>query len=156
MWRWIRNNAEGVEALAAVATAVLALVAVIGVKWQIDASDRIQREQAAREIYREFLSLSVQQSKVAAASYCALSAKPDRAAYEHYIEYMLYTAEQVIEADPDWRKAMLDTMSPHEAYFCSRDEWTTYSAEVQALISQTRKSSCEQVVTCPWPHEASQ
>lgn len=45
---WLKRNAEAVEALAANVTALVAIAALIGVKFRLDETDRVQREQSAR------------------------------------------------------------------------------------------------------------
>ena len=70
MWTCIKANAHAREALGAVLVAVFALAALIGVKLQVDATSQLQKEQAAREIYSEFLALSVRQPALAAGGYC--------------------------------------------------------------------------------------
>jgi hypothetical protein len=53
------RHANGVQAIAAIMTAVIALSALIGAKFQIYASAKVQPAQSARDLYREFLQLSV-------------------------------------------------------------------------------------------------
>jgi hypothetical protein len=47
--------------IAAIIAALVAIVALIGIKFQADASYRLQREQSAKEIYRELLNISIAQ-----------------------------------------------------------------------------------------------
>jgi hypothetical protein len=42
------------------------------IPYQVAQADRIQRDQTAREIYREFLNLTVQKPDLANADYCTL------------------------------------------------------------------------------------
>ena len=86
MWRWIKANAAALEATGALLTAFVALAALIGVKLQIDAGERIQKAQAAREIYREYLNITIQNPKLSIAKYCTIDSAKDRAAYETYVE----------------------------------------------------------------------
>ena len=78
MFGWLESNSRALQALAGLITALLALLALIGVKWQIDASFDSQREQSARDIYREFLNLSISNPEFADPDYCALKASPKR------------------------------------------------------------------------------
>ena len=64
---WLKRNSAALEAIGAIATAFAALVALMIVPYQIHQADRIQRDQTAREIYREFLNLSVQKPELAQA-----------------------------------------------------------------------------------------
>ena len=52
MWSWIKTNASALEAIGVVLTALVALVALVGVKYQVDATAKLQQAQTAREICR--------------------------------------------------------------------------------------------------------
>jgi hypothetical protein len=69
---WLRRNSEALEALGGIATAFAAVTALIVIPYQVTQSDRIQSDQTAREIYREFLNLTVQKPDLAHAKYCTL------------------------------------------------------------------------------------
>ncbi len=151
MWRWIKSNATGLEALGAVTTAAVALAALIGVKFQIDANERVQKTQAAKEIYREYLNITIQHPGLSVANYCSIDRAKDRAAYESYVEYLLYTAEQLIEMDNNWEKPMASEISHHTAYICSRSEWQDYAPSVAGLVVSLRAKLCHQAASCPAP-----
>lgn len=85
---------------------------------QIGEADRIQRDQTAREIYREFLNLTVQKPELAQADFCTMSDAKDIAAYGAYVEYALYTAEQMVASSPDWRAPMAGYLDDHLPYLC--------------------------------------
>jgi hypothetical protein len=147
MWKWLDQNAQPLQGLGTIITAMAALIAVIVVPIQIGAADRIQREQTAREIYREFLNLTVNKPEVAAADYCALKEAKDIAGYEAYVEYLLYTAEQMISTDEAWRAPMSAYMADHMGYICTQTDWQTQSAPVVAIIEELRKN-CKVETVC--------
>ncbi|HRM75069.1 MAG TPA: hypothetical protein PLI13_10275, partial [Paracoccus sp. (in: a-proteobacteria)] len=62
---WLTRNSEALGAVGAIATAIAAVTAVIVIPYQVAQADRIQRDQTAREIYREFLNLTVQKPELA-------------------------------------------------------------------------------------------
>ena len=101
MRNWLTRNAEPLEAVGAIATAFAALTALVVIPYQVAQADRIQRDQTAREIYREFLSLTVQKPELANADYCAMKDPKEQTAYAAYVEYLLYTSEQMIDTSPD-------------------------------------------------------
>ena len=88
---WFERNSKGLQAIAAIITAAAAIIALIGVKLQVDASYRVQREQSAKEIYRELLNLSIANPDFVAPNYCTLKQSPKFPAYESYVDYVLYT-----------------------------------------------------------------
>jgi len=147
MGAWLSQNAKAIGAVCAVVTALVAVAALVGVKLQIDASDRLQRDQAARDIYRGFLALSIQHPQVQAFDYCA-AAQVNRLAYESYVEYLLYTAEQVIDADGAWHGPIHEHLTPHRMYLCSRGDWSGYTPAVERLIGKAQVSLCEGSPAC--------
>lgn len=146
---FLKRNAEALQALSGILTAVLALVALLGVKWQIDAAERIQQAQSARDIYREFLSLSANKPEFATPNHCQLMASPNRGAYEAYVEYLLYTAEQVTSAEEGWDTAFDGYLEAHAAMICNIDEANGYTPEVARLISAFQEKHCAAVKPCP-------
>ncbi len=102
MRKWIETRAKALQAMAAIVTMTAAVAALVGVKVQIDANARQQRKQSARDIYREYLNLSISKPDFSNPDYCALSGTAIKGAYEDYVEYLLYTSEQVLSAMPDW------------------------------------------------------
>ena len=70
--RWLERNAKALQAVAAIVTAFAALAALIGIKVQIDANMKQQQVQSARDIYREFLNLSISKPEFAQPDYCTI------------------------------------------------------------------------------------
>lgn len=116
---WLIRNSEPLQAVGALATAFAALTALVVIPYQVNQADRIQRDQTAREIYREFLNLTVQKPELATADYCALTDPKSIAAYSAYADYLLYTADQMVETSPAWRGTMASYLKAHMSYLCS-------------------------------------
>ena len=132
---WLTRNAAPLEALGALATAFAALTALVVIPYQVGQADRIQRDQTAREIYREFLNMTVQKPEVANADYCALKDQNQLVAYSAYVEYLLYTAEQMIDTSEEWRAPMANYLGEHKAYLCS-DAMRGGDAELADLAAE--------------------
>ncbi len=148
MWTWVSERAAALQAVMAALTFLVAVLALAGVKWQIDASERLQQEQSARDIYREFLNLSISRPEFAAPSdVCAMTAD-QHTAYESYVEYMLYTAEQAIRADATWKPVFAERLKGHETYLCDLKDLSSYEAGVQSLIGAFQSSACANVKAC--------
>ncbi len=149
MWNWLRKNSEPLEGLAAAITAVAALTALIVIPWQIRAADDITRAQTAREIYREFVGLTVQKPELANANFCTIKDDNTRTAYAAYMEYMLYTAEQVMDTEPgDWRGPMTGYLEDHMPFLCAFPDWDTHAESVTGIITELR-ADCAEVPSCP-------
>ncbi len=124
---FLNRNAGAVQALAAILTVLLALAALIGVKLQIDAADKIQRAQSARDIYREYLNLAINKPEFTQPDYCKIIGTSQETSYEHFVEYMLYTAEQTISVDAEWAKTFAGTLKDHAQYICAIDDTESYA-----------------------------
>ena len=145
---WFERNNKAVSAISAAVTAILALAAIIGIKVQIDGAAKIQREQSARDIYREYLNLSVQKPEFAAPDYCAIAKTNQVAAYQAYVDYLLYTGEQVLSVDADWAATIDDALKPHAAYLCDTDENAYPDPDVHALVEKLLANACATVKPC--------
>lgn len=144
----LRQNAPVIEALASLLMALVAALALIGVKLQIDAQDRTAREQSAREIYREFLAITVANPALAAPDACMGLTGPDNPAYDAYLEYLLYTAEQTIGLDADWEPTIAQWFDSHASVLCAIEDWSGYTPEVEALVKRTRIDICATAPAC--------
>lgn len=135
--------------MAAIFAGVLALGTIVGVKWQIDAAARLQKEQSARDIYREYLNISMSKPEFAQPDYCAIATSPQFGAYEAYISYLLYTAEQVFALGDGWDEVMQAEMEQHGAYLCSPDYHAqSFDPEVQSLVDRIRSKQCKTTKPC--------
>ncbi|WP_198590310.1 hypothetical protein [Paracoccus zhejiangensis] len=144
---WLIRHAEPLQAVGALATAFAALTALVVIPYQVAQADRIQRDQTAREIYREFLNLTVQKPELAAADYCALTDGPQMTGYAAYVDYLLYTAEQMVDTSPDWQAPMASYMGGHMAYLCDPANRETQTDDVRELIDDLGLG-CERVKLC--------
>ncbi len=136
MPNWLTRNAAALEAVGAIVTAFAALTALVVIPYQVAQADRIQRDQTAREIYREFLNLTVQKPELAHADYCALRDPNQITAYAAYVEYLLYTSEQMIDTSADWRAPMASYLGDHLPYLCSEGIWDAQSEDIQDLVAE--------------------
>jgi len=147
---FLNRNADAIRALGSVVSAAAAISACIFVPWQIWSNERTNRETAAREIYREFLNISIQRPELASQDLCAFTNPINRSAYESYVDYLLYSAEQVIELDQaDWESTVLLDLEPHRTYLCTFDvdDLDDLTPTVASLVTQLR-SSCPKVPAC--------
>lgn len=151
MWKWLRTNSEVFHALGAGATALAALAALIIIPLQIAAAEQIQLRQTARDMYRGFIAISIERPALANAEFCALKSADEQTAYEAYIEYMLYTTEQLMATNPqDWRGPMLGLMEDHRDFFCSITDWNGHDDAILEMIAEVR-AACPAVPACAAP-----
>jgi hypothetical protein len=147
MLAWLEKHATALQALSAIGALIAVVGGVVGIRVQLSASAQMQQEQSARDIYREFLNLSINQPRFAAPDYCAIKGTVDEAAYENYVQYMLYTGEQVLAALPGWEPTMAWHLNAHKELLCGENGWGGDTSEVQGLISGFRARECKAFVT---------
>lgn len=147
---FLTKHALVLQAGGALVTALAAVLALIVVPWQIWAADRVQQAQSARDIYRDFLNLTVQKPEVAATDLCQVSAPTVRVAYEAYVDHLLYTAEQVMDVSDDWTSPMQAQLDRHRPYLCSwsASDLEVFSDPVAGLLKNVLKN-CPSVKVCP-------
>ena len=143
MKRWLERHAKALQGLTALVTVAAAITALIGIKVQIDANNRQQQEQSARDIYREFLNLSISRPELADPDYCAIRGTATAGAYENYVEYLLYTADQLLGVSPDWEATMHEHAASHRQYLCQRQDWSDDSAPIRQFIRSYQADQCQ-------------
>ena len=149
MRKWIETRAKALQAMAAIDTMTAAVAALVGVKVQIDANARQQRKQSARDIYREYLNISMSKPEFSAPDYCAIAASPQYPAYQSYMSYLLYTGEQVFALGEGWDEVMQSEMEPHAAYLCSSEyKADDFDPKVQASVQDIRGKQCATIKPC--------
>jgi hypothetical protein len=147
MRKWLETRAKALQAMAAIVTMTAAVAALVGVKVQIDASARQQREQSARDIYREYLNLSISKPEFSNPDYCAFQGSANEGAYEDYVEYLLYTSEQVLAAMPDWEPTLSARLTPHKELLCGEADWSEETPAVRVMIGRFRARQCKAFVS---------
>jgi hypothetical protein len=147
---FLERHAIALQSAGAIATAVAAVTALIVVPWQLRAADRLQQAQSARDIYRDFLNLTVQRPELAVFDTCAATPAPFKVAYEAYVDHLLYTAEQTLAVSADWGPVMQGQIKRHMPWLCTWDEAeiAAFSDPLADLLRQQRLT-CDTVPACP-------
>ena len=140
---WFDKYGAAIQGIGAFTTALIAVAALIGVKVQIDAAARTQQEQSARDIYREFLNLSISKPEFAEPDYCAIKGSAQASAYHNYVDYLLYTSEQMLIVSPDWEPALTQHLAAHQQYVCGTQDWSGYPENVEAMVGKFRVKACK-------------
>ena len=145
MMDWAGRHAKMIQLVVSVVGLLVAIGAIVGVKMQIDAASRLQAQQSARDIYREYLNLSISKPEFAEPNYCALKSSPQWPAYQNYVDYFLYTSEQVLNVSPDWQPALEDHAAAHQDYLCTITDTSGYAPPVAAMLENFQERKCETV-----------
>ena len=144
------EKSSRLQTASAVITAFAAVLALIVIPWQLREAERLQQAQSARDIYRDFLNLTVQKPEVASTDLCETTGPNARIAYEAYVDHLLYTAEQVLAVSADWQAPMLAQTKRHLPHLCSWGEadLADFSDPLVALLGAARQT-CPAVKACP-------
>ncbi|WP_309713483.1 hypothetical protein [Armatimonas sp.] len=96
--------------LSAIGTAFLAAIGLWVAVLQIRASEQTQREASARDAYKEYLKLAMEKPEFAEARQGKAMVSPAvKASYAWFVEYFLYSAEQIHTSFPndrEWESAL--------------------------------------------------
>lgn len=115
----LNNRLERFAHFSEIATAIIAILALIIAAWQIQASASIQREASAREAFKEYLKIAIDKPELADARLSASDAPDARSRYAWFVTYFLYSAEQIYDIypdDPAWRNSLAEEICYHQAY----------------------------------------
>lgn len=146
---WLNRNAGAVEAGAAVLTAFIALGALFAIKYQLDASDRVQRAQSARDAYRSHLALASNKPEFAdPQDACGLMKGGRSVSYEAFVDHLLYSAEQMLEVETGWQPTFIEALKPHSVYMCSRNGPKGGTLLMSALIESFQTDVCKPDLAC--------
>lgn len=146
---WLARNAGAIEAVAATVTALVAVVAIVGIKFQLDAADRLARTQSARDAYRGHLSLASTLPQFAAPTdVCILLESTESGAYTAFVDHLLYSAEQMMDVETGWEATFIEALTPHAPYLCAAALSGPQAANLEMPLSQFRAVSCQDVATC--------
>ena len=146
---WIGRNSSAVEAVAASITALVAVAALIGVKFQLDATAAHAREQAARDAYRGHLALAVAYPDFAdPQDTCAMLVSPKAGSYAAFVDHMLYSAELTVVTDAGWNSVFMAEMAPHAPYLCSANAPQGDTVEISTLLTEFRDMTCAAITAC--------
>lgn len=146
---WLSRHAPAIEAGAALITAAVAVAALIGVKFQLDETDRLQKEQSAREAYRAHLAIAATLPAFARPQDgCALIQSEQGGAYAAFVDHLLYSAEQMLSVSEGWEPTFLDQLDLHHDYFCASDGPIGETEETARLLNAFKNSACGAMPTC--------
>ncbi len=146
---WFARNAETIEACAAVVTAIVAVVAVVGVKYQLDATERQQQAQSARDTYRAHLAMAATLPRFAQPEdACQLMEGSNSGAYSAFVDHLLYSAEQMLEVEPGWETTFSQALEPHAQYLCLEGALDGSTPTLDAFLRNFTEKQCSQIPAC--------
>jgi hypothetical protein len=124
-------EADDLSAYATAASAVIAALAICIAAYQIRVSIFEARRATAYQIYKDYLSIAMENPKFSSASYPIdrprlyefSQNELEYEKYEYFVSNLLFAAEGILEvaADPAWRATLQDQLKYHALYLQSGD-----------------------------------
>jgi hypothetical protein len=139
------KSLEHVTAWSTLATAAIALGALITAWVQIRSSNEAQREATAQDTYKEYLRLAVENPDLADGLGQVPEASADRSKYGWFVSYFLHSAEHAFLVNPsdEWRLAIENQVCLHKAFLAGDEYQTTlklhYDPAFRALVDEALK-----------------
>jgi gamma-glutamylcysteine synthetase len=137
---------------AQMASALVAILALGAIYWQVQFNFRLSRDNNVHEIYRAYLQMAVQYPRLAypeSDTAVASMTREDKARYGWFVSYLLYTCEQILGSFPndrEWQRTCEEQIGYHAPYVCStvlRDEIGNYDPPMRALIQKVASTAAE-------------
>jgi hypothetical protein len=145
---WSRH-APSIQSIATAVTALVAVAALVGVWFQIDANERIQQEQSARDTYRSHLALAVAHPTYAQPlNGCEMITSSEGASYQAFVDHLLYSAEQMLVTAKGWESTFLSDLEPHADYLCATVGPVGDTVETEVLLGQFKLDACPATPVC--------
>ncbi len=146
---WLARNAPAIEAASALVTAFVAMAALVGIKFQLDAADKIQKAQSAREAYRSHLALAAATPEFAEPeNACTILGGEKAGAYSAFVEHLLYSAEQMLDVEQGWESTFDGALQPHAAYVCVQDRRSVGPDRLDVFIARFKAQNCPTTPSC--------
>lgn len=131
--------------ISVIATALIAVLALIIAVWQIQASAKIEREASARDAFKEYLKIAIDKPELADARLTAIDKNDQsRSSYVWFVTYFLYSAEQIFDSypdDPHWQAGLAEEICYHQLYLAGEEFQSTlrqqHGAEFAAFITES-------------------
>ncbi|MFT4715944.1 MAG: hypothetical protein ACI861_000608 [Paracoccaceae bacterium] len=146
---WLNRNGQGIEAIAASITALVAIGALFGVKFQLDENERQQRNVSARASYQSHLALAVANPDFAQpVGGCALLESNRALAYQAFVDHLLYSAEQMLAVEEGWEPVFLEHLVTHKDILCSANVLGGDTLALDNLLTEFKTTVCLKTPSC--------
>jgi hypothetical protein len=122
-WQTHGNVAQWVSAVVASLALLIAAAAVFGAYRQINAIRENGREMGAKQVWRSYLELAIQNPKLVEPDYTSIKAKSGEEfiRYRYFVGHLLYGCEEILASFPSdrgWDHACRNELWSHRAYLC--------------------------------------
>jgi hypothetical protein len=151
------NLSQRISAAAAVSSFMVAAGALGYVAHQIDQNRAISRETAARQIFRQYLELAVNNPELSVPDLDDMTEPAKRDRYDNFVTHMLFACEEILAAffkEKGWRDGCEFHIERHLSYVHDTvipKSLGTYSPEMQCLIKEVAAKSYADTKPCKTP-----
>lgn len=140
------KTASVIGGFATAVGAAFALVAVPIAVWQMHTNRNIVRQNNAKSLYRDYLSLCLNNIELARPNGTFPEDYPKRQRYELFVAQMLFVLEEILMSTdhPDWRLVARSQIAEHKAYLFSslfmENKSELYNDEIQQIIHDMKQN----------------
>jgi hypothetical protein len=143
-WSRLREEAEFLAAMATMFAGIISLGAFLVVFYQMKATEHLENRSFARELYKELVAIQIEHPDVVSVDWSKKDSytSEQQIAYEAYIEFILYTADHLLELDPKWKMVMKAWLEQEVVYLCDIGGFIEFSLPVQELTAEIMAGQC--------------
>jgi hypothetical protein len=141
MWQELKDWTEVAPSIAPCVTLLAAIAAALFAWWQLRVNRYNQRETTAKNIFREYLKLTIEYPHFALGNYRKHKGI-ERERYKWFVANFLWGAEEIMSFAGDdniWKHNLQIHADPHRDYFVGDSNFMAvdyfgYSRDVQTLV----------------------
>lgn len=137
---------------------VLPIIAIVVAVWQINVGRDAQKEATAKQIWREYLSLTFNNASLARVKkqeLCEWKHDKESEKYEKYayfVGHLLFSSEEIFlstKRSEGWVATLKDELALHADYLCSEKNWENWVDASFAPIVYAALNDCSGRTMCP-------
>lgn len=145
-----QENARPKSNAAQIVSAIVAVVALVGISVQVHLARVNAQRASARQVYLAYSQATLQYPQLARPNYAQLAAKSDPTdliRYQIYVANMLTAYDEIFQIidDKEWVASFDYDIEDHLPYLCEQKDtkyYATFTRKTQKLIDEQKQAHC--------------
>jgi hypothetical protein len=133
---------------AQIVSAVVAIIALGGISWQVENSNHNAQRSAARRVFMSYNEAALKYPEFDEPNLTEI--KKDKLRfiqYQEYVAHMLFAYDEVLSVDdvPAWRKTLEHDLKFHKTFLCEKISESfneVFFPKMQELLNEFKTKSC--------------